>query len=337
MSPNSRAVAPSAALLQQTALWDLLQGLDPFAARRCLAVWLEELELHPSRATTRAPQDAALLAAAASLGLSLGTRARRQGALRRFRRLEGLRRAEELLMLGGALPELVAEGLGGLTLEGLEHAAGLWRSGRPVVVVGAHVGPMAAYVPGLAFGLARAALRPALLAVLHAPSHPAVEERLAALAALAGGALRCRVKVPGDELGLLRSLHRAVAAGVWVMMQMDALGGGGRAEPLPFPGGPLCLPALWGAVRLAARFGAALLPVRALRVGARGLRLRIEAPLAAWGPAERIRRASDPRLRVAAVGLAEQLARWVLADPCDWALLPELERLRPRRAATAPR
>jgi len=317
------------ARLMHPAVVQLFGALPPMHGRRCLASVIHRLaeELVPAEA--RSSRDELLAANAALLGAPVHTPGARRRLARRHLWLEALRRADDWLLAFGDLARVVPDLLVPSCCEGLEHATALAQRGGPVVVAGAHVGPMSHYVPCLAYHLAQAGHRPRVIAVVNGPEIPGQRARLAQLERHAGITFEPALKDPARPLALLRRLRAALAEGAWVLTQVDALSAGATTTPLACSGQRLVLPGAWGAARLAQRFGAATLPVRATRDRLGVPRLHIEPPLLPTGatpprPAggERLGRRAAAAPRAAA--LAARLGSWIRQDPADWSLLPRL-------------
>ena len=314
--------------LLDPATWTVFEALDVFAARRALAALLEELDVAALSPEARATRDRRIVENARWLGLEPSSRAA-AALLRRHLRLQALRRAEELIMLLGDVERMSEAGLESSTAIGLRHALDLGRESRGVVVLSAHLGPMAVYVPSLAYHLARKGARPELVSVMNSPSSPRLVSQIEDLTGAHGTRVRCLVKTPGNELGLLRELYAYLGRGAWVMLQIDVVSGGMVSEPLPFAGRSLRLPGAWGAAKLAARHRAPLLPVLARRTRSGRISLRVEPPIWPAAGQEASRSLRTEAARDTARALARQLEGWVLRDPADWALLPDLHHLIP--------
>lgn len=319
--------------LMHPAVVDLYSAIPPLHARRSLAGLLLRLgdELLPPGGA--AQRDELIAANAAALGVALDAPGAARRLVRRHLWLEAQSRADDWLLAFGDLTRVVPTLLQPSRCEGLEHAVELARRGGPVVVVGAHVGPMSHYVPCLAYHLARAGGCPRIVSVANGPAVPGQQERLLHLQRLAGASFEVALKDPGRTLSLLRTLHAALGAGAWVLTQVDALSAGATTTPLTCAGLELRLPGAWGAARLAWRFGAALLPVRVVR-DRHGLPLlHVEAPLRPLAAARRGGSPTSRRETVAALAsaAADRLGQWIQRDVADWSLLARLRLMMARR------
>ncbi len=188
------------------------------------------------------------------------------------------------------------------TLEGIEHMERAVAAGRGVVAVSAHFGnvDVVAQLP-LAYGV------PTTGAV-----YPVQPERLFRylLRVRQSHGLRL-IPTNGPMLGLYRALKR----GELVALPLDW----NMAEsvcPVEFFGAPAYLPE--GAVRLALRTGAALLPIFALRLPDNSFRVRVEPPLEIPRSGDREADvATGMRMAVAVMErhIAEHPEQWLVARP----------------------
>ncbi len=283
-------------------VWARLARFDTITARDILATTLEQAGV-----ALRGSIEAA------SSALILGLTRDRAGFAARWRERTCLRVAEEMFMVSWDPIRAAQEVLEASTCDGLDEALRTLEPGAGVVVASAHVGPMAFYVPALGYHLARAGVRPRLVAVVNGPSDPRIHQALRALKKTYGARFHVEVKAPGEELSLARRLLGHLEAGAWVTTQVDVVTGGSADRWYPVGEGRVRLPGVAGAAGLARSTGSCLLPVRAVRSGPRTLGIRVEEPM-------------EPGLPRAGLEakLAGVLERWIQEEPSAWGMLPTI-------------
>jgi lauroyl/myristoyl acyltransferase len=157
-----------------------------------------------------------------------------------------------------------------------------------------------------------------MLIVANPPSNDRIEKQLRRYGEVYGSRLRYLVKPMENVDGFRDVLDEELAKGTWVLTQVDVLSGGRSTRTVQMFQRELPMPAIWGAVRLAARHGAPVLPLCARRIRADGMGLRVEPPFAI-DP-------SEDGARVAQ-GIGTVIEGWVRKNPADWGLLPKVHKL----------
>jgi len=125
-------------------------------------------------------------------------------------------------------------------------------------------------------------------------------------------------ETPVDEgMGIWFHLRNRLQANDVVLIQADRVMPGQRGVRLPFLGGTLEVPT--GPVKLAMAAGSPIIPVFALRVGRRKVRIIIEDPIIAEGGLREAGPGAPPH--PALVELTNLIARYVEKHPDQWLLL----------------
>jgi lauroyl/myristoyl acyltransferase len=296
--------------------------LAPPALRRVLESLFLELDkafVPPDRQRARCDR---LADNARWLGLA-GPSFRKERFAARHVELQLRRQADEVVCLFTPVERQVAwgkeaEARGEAKATGLAHARRLVKRGGGVVVVSSHLGPMVYYGPMLTYFLAKRGTPPDMLIVANPPSNDRIEKQLRRYGEVYGSRLRYLVKPMENVDGFRDVLDEELAKGTWVLTQVDVLSGGRSTRTVQMFQRELPMPAIWGAVRLAARHGAPVLPLCARRIRADGMGLRVEPPFAI-DP-------SEDGARVAQ-GIGTVIEGWVRKNPADWGLLPKVHKL----------
>lgn len=243
----------------------------------------------------------------------------RRRFLHRHLELQIRRQAEEVVCIFTPVERQIEWANRTAKATGLSHARGLLRRGGAAVLVSAHLGPMVYYGPVLSYFLAQEGTPPDMAIVTNPPSNERIDRQLEQFGRLHGSRMRCIVKPPDDADGFRASLDDELARGAWVLMQVDVRSGGRSTRTVDMFGTPLRMPAIWGAVRLAARHRVPIVPTVAARTRDEGVHVRMEAPFDTAPGQDEAQWASR---------VASRLERWVRRGPADWAMLPQIHRMR---------